>query len=831
LPTVTASAQPDICTGEQINIALTPDIPGAICTWTTSAPAGVTGASNGAGNLIFQTLFNNNTAPATVTYTITPKSNGCNGMPLVVTVKVNPKPAVTGVPSTVVVCHGNTLNVPINGPVAGTVYTWTVDDPSNLGVAATGSGNLINEVLTNTTGSMATLTYTITPTGPAPTGCVGPDKVMIVTVSPQINAQFLNDDTWLCKGTKDFLQIQLDGQSPFSFSYNEGATALSVTKAGLFKSIAIQPAATTTYQLLTVTDGLGCTFTPSGPTSDVTFTVGETEASFTVAQLESCSPFTAEFTYNEVAGTVYKWNWADGTTDSIMALVSTPNKVITHTFTNTSPTRKLSPKVSLETSLPAPFPGCTKTKLQTLTVYPTIITNVFPDKTDMCSGETVKFTNQSFGVSTHRWFYRVKGTTSEQEVKTTSSVNYVLTNNTTTNPLVYEVVYQSNNANNCPAPDVITEITVYRGITAAFNEGTVPPFISGSAVVTYTNTSTPVDGNDFSYTWDFGVDASPATTTGVGPFTVTYSTPGTKELILTAVNLAADAAGLTCESQFNKTILIDLLPLVAEFKATPLKTCYPSNIQVTENKSTGDLFEWKVVDDKGGVTATSTALLPEFQIPASGHYTIFLKTISSFTGQFASTQMEADIFDKPLSTFDIRPDVVFVPDTELSTFNYSEGATGYIWDFGDGGNSTDFEPKYTYKVEGIYNVSLIAYNDHGDNVVCSDTLSRKITAKQGGITKVPNAFTPGLTPNGGTSPNSSFNDVFLPMVRGVEEFNMQIFDRWGNLIFESNNANVGWDGFDRHGKALPSSVYVYKLTLRLSDGQRTTQVGDITLIR
>jgi len=65
----------------------------------------------------------------------------------------------------------------------------------------------------------------------------------------------------------------------------------------------------------------------------------------------------------------------------------------------------------------------------------------------------------------------------------------------------------------------------------------------------------------------------------------------------------------------------------------------------------------------------------------------------------------------------------------------------------------------------------------------------------------------------------------------VEEFNMQIYDRWGNLIFESNSQTVGWDGYDQHGKLMPSGVYVYKLTLRLSDQQRTTQVGDVTLIR
>jgi gliding motility-associated-like protein len=68
-------------------------------------------------------------------------------------------------------------------------------------------------------------------------------------------------------------------------------------------------------------------------------------------------------------------------------------------------------------------------------------------------------------------------------------------------------------------------------------------------------------------------------------------------------------------------------------------------------------------------------------------------------------------------------------------------------------------------------------------------------------------------------------------MEGVLEFQMQIFDRWGNLIFESKDKNQGWDGYDKNGRLLPAGVYVYKITMRLSDEQRTTQIGDVTLIR
>jgi gliding motility-associated-like protein len=249
-------------------------------------------------------------------------------------------------------------------------------------------------------------------------------------------------------------------------------------------------------------------------------------------------------------------------------------------------------------------------------------------------------------------------------------------------------------------------------------------------------------------------------------------------------------------------------------------------------------MEWRVVDSNGRIAATSNAPLPVFQITNPGNYSIFLTTSNSLTGQVANTQQDNfEVFDNPVASFDLRPTTVFVPDTELTTFNFSTGATDYDWDFGDGGTSFDVEPIYVYKVEGAYDVRLIARNDHGQGVVCTDTLIRKVTAKQGGVTKVPNAFTP--NPNGpsggnvgaGSGGNGTFNDVFLPIVKGAEEFNMQIFDRWGNLIFESNSNSVGWDGYDANGKLMPAGVYVYKLTVRLSDGQRSTQIGDVTMIR
>jgi gliding motility-associated-like protein len=321
-----------------------------------------------------------------------------------------------------------------------------------------------------------------------------------------------------------------------------------------------------------------------------------------------------------------------------------------------------------------------------------------------------------------------------------------------------------------------------------------------------------------------------------------------KEVVLVATNIQAESDGFTCSSRAAKTIEILLPPLIAAFRVNPLASCFPVTIEVTENTSTGDVFKWQVIDQSGNIAATALTTMPQFRIVNPGTYDIFLEASSSITGQTAFSQVNGvEVFDLPLASLEARPTTLFVPDTELITFNFSTGANFYEWDFDDGTTSVEFEPSHFYNLEGTYNITLVAGFDHGDRdvdgdglmdgtVVCYDTATRQVIAREGGLTKVPNAFTPNKGgSSGGVAGSGTFNDVFLPITKGVanEEgaFIMQIFDRWGTLVFESRSQKIGWDGYDRRGNLVPAGVYVYKLDLRLADGQRTTQVGDVTVIR
>jgi gliding motility-associated-like protein len=391
--------------------------------------------------------------------------------------------------------------------------------------------------------------------------------------------------------------------------------------------------------------------------------------------------------------------------------------------------------------------------------------------------------------------------------------------------------------------------------------------------IDFENASTPVPpAAGIEYTWVFSnnnANTPPQTFNNINanPFFYNYRNPGIgKRANLTVTNLAAIGnvpGGCSDTDQF--IFEIEIPPIVADFRVSRSMICLSDTITVT-NLSTPLFNVWSIVNEStGGIPMTSNAFEPIFSLTEAGRYRISLKVRNpDFPDEDAfythATDQFVDAYDKPDASFITSPfPNVFVPDQELKTDNRSQTAfdpitdtfwpISYEWDFGDGrvevsGNNPSISdpnsfhsPVHQYKTESQYIIYLTAYNDHPiDNPIirCSSRDSVIINARAGGTTKVPNAFTPnpggptgGIVDDNGTT----INDVFLPITKGVQEFKMQIFDRWGNLIFESNNRNQGWDGYDRNGNLVPAGVYVYKLVLRMSNDVRTTQVGDVTLIR
>uniref|UniRef100_UPI0035939800 T9SS type B sorting domain-containing protein n=1 Tax=Aquiflexum sp. TaxID=1872584 RepID=UPI0035939800 len=139
------------------------------------------------------------------------------------------------------------------------------------------------------------------------------------------------------------------------------------------------------------------------------------------------------------------------------------------------------------------------------------------------------------------------------------------------------------------------------------------------------------------------------------------------------------------------------------------------------------------------------------------------------------------------------------------------------WDFGDGTKSNEQNPMHTYTKPGTYTISLMTFDAMGcvskTQIVVEVVASYRIL--------VPNAFTPN---------DDGLNDTFIPKMRGIEDFEMHIFNKWGELVYSAySQEDAGWDG-RLNGRISPNGNYVYKIIFKAVDGEKGSKTGVFTLV-
>lgn len=174
---------------------------------------------------------------------------------------------------------------------------------------------------------------------------------------------------------------------------------------------------------------------------------------------------------------------------------------------------------------------------------------------------------------------------------------------------------------------------------------------------------------------------------------------------------------------------------------------------------------------------------------------------------------EAGFSFSPPEPSNIDPNVFFT--------DQSARAIRWFWDFGDGGNSTQQSPTYAFRDTGMYEVKQIVTHPSG----CMDTLIQIIDVKPEVRYHLPNAF----TPNG-----DALNDTYLGvgLLEGATAFDMTIWNRWGEMIFQTDNPDEGWNGRKfNNGADSPNGVYVVLVTFRGPRGEKFEFKTFATLIR
>lgn len=437
--------------------------------------------------------------------------------------------------------------------------------------------------------------------------------------------------------------------------------------------------------------------------------------------------------------------------------------------------------------------GCpaTDTVTQTLTILPSVLAAFVADTTFGCIPLTVNFTNASTNATAYLWDFG-NGTTA------------TTTNGTATfsTPGSYTVSLTATNPNTCNINNTATlNIIALDTIIAAQFTETLPGVCDTQTVVFSSNS-----GAGLGYIWNFG-DGTPVLSGNNPNPEHTYSTAGTYNITLIVTSPCAPAD--------TTTHPITLLPpplVTANIELTPQNGCVPLFVSLQANGN-AVLYQWDLGD---GTTATGQAL--DHLYTNVGSYNIQLIATDSSTCNINQTATATvEVFGYADANFTASTLTIEAADP-IYFNNLSTNATSYLWDFGDGSTATDTDPSHSFSSAGTYTVCLTAINAAG----CNDDTCVAITVIPRIYIGIPNAFSPNQDNN---------NSLFLiEGSSGIAYMELRIYNRWGELVYESTDPQAGWDGTY---KGVPQEIdaYAYTFVATLISGRQVRGQGNITLVR
>jgi len=197
---------------------------------------------------------------------------------------------------------------------------------------------------------------------------------------------------------------------------------------------------------------------------------------------------------------------------------------------------------------------------------------------------------------------------------------------------------------------------------------------------------------------------------------------------------------------------------------------------------------------------------------------IVLSMTDNCTVEPAVDTITVPVLQGPLAEFTYENPNPGGYENNIYFINLSEDADNWLWVFPDTTFSIDLNPVHQFPEEGDYEVKLITYNNSG----CVDSISYVIRVSEPLALFYPNAF----TPNG-----DGLNDYFKPLGASLAEYDLNIYNRWGQVIFSGDELSA-WDGREKpDGKLAPNGVYVFRIELKDERFEKKVITGRVTLIR
>ncbi|MBS1634712.1 MAG: gliding motility-associated C-terminal domain-containing protein [Bacteroidetes bacterium] len=293
---------------------------------------------------------------------------------------------------------------------------------------------------------------------------------------------------------------------------------------------------------------------------------------------------------------------------------------------------------------------------------------------------------------------------------------------------------------------------------------------------------------------------------GVGTFTIQYNT--------------STATATLCPDNASIQIIVNPKPEVTALSDKQDGCNYPLNVAFYTTTTNTGLGHWDFGDgnQSNGLNASNT-----YTNPGSYQATFYYEDMAGCKDTTQVSYM-INVYEVPDAHFDADPGVTTIIASEVHCTNMTSNLAQntYFWTFGSAATSTDVNPTYTFLETGQFNITLIATSPQG----CLDTAVVQVTINPDVVLYVPNAF----TANG-----DGKNDVWLinlpPTGVDFSTVKIQVFDRWGERVFYTQDVNVGWTGAKNNsGPLLKQDVYVWKVTFEDNNRKFYEKLGQVTLL-
>lgn len=446
--------------------------------------------------------------------------------------------------------------------------------------------------------------------------------------------------------------------------------------------------------------------------------------------------------------------------------------------------------------------GCVNSVSQSVTIHPKPTVNF--QSTTTCLNQATQFNNQSSIASgtiiKYRWDFENNGTIDDS----TANPSHIYPTAGTQQTRLMAI------SNNSCVNQNLNPVVVHYNPVANFSV----PSTCIPASSHFTSLAASSDGAITSYAWDFN-----------GDNLIDNNQQNPQYIYLQAGNYGVKLEVQTqygCTNSIIKSAYVNSTPS-ALFAAQNNIGCPSLCVQFINNSTIGSgnivTHQWIFGDNSE----------PDYsQNPthcySTGNYNVILKVVSD-SGCVSSSTIPSlvNVYPIPVANFNVTPEEVEITTPMIEVEDRSVGANTVNYTFNDGTvrNTPNFSYTFNTDVAKTVSIMQLAVNSYG----CRDSIIKQIEIKPAYVIYVPNAFTPN---------SDGTNDGFKAVGVGIAQFKLQVFDRWGALVFETDDINKAWDGSVKgkgDSESTKQEVYVWKAQVTDVLREKHSMIGHVTLLK